>query len=113
MSQYGQVKMVHFHLPSEQQRVEFEIFSTATIDEVLRTALAKLSLLKPIDLDPHHYEVYVAKKNGQAKLDYPSYLGSQEVFKTGNTGFALVHVADQEPSLKVTSNHISLEEKFS
>lgn len=64
---------------------------------------------KAIDLDPSHYEIYVAKKNGKAKDDYPSYLGTQIVAKTGNHTFALVHVADSEEPMKVNNSLIFLE----
>jgi hypothetical protein len=55
-----------------------------------------------IDTNPTHYELYVAKKNGQPKLDYPSFEMNQSVSKTMNHQFSLVHTVfpDQPPNKK-------------
>lgn len=53
--------------------VSFGILSDYTIADALRTALSLFAPFRTIDLDISHYEVYVAKKSGLPKLDYPSF----------------------------------------
>ena len=109
ISEKEPVKTVEIYFPSELLKTKLDVSASTTVEELLRSALLRFSEDKAIDLNPSHYEVFVAKKNGKAKDDYPSYLGSQVVAKTGNHTFALVHVADSEEPLKVNNSLTSLE----
>jgi hypothetical protein len=39
----------------------------------MRQALEKASQEHPVDKNPQNYEAYVSKKNGNPKMDFPSY----------------------------------------
>lgn len=72
----GNAQRLKFHLPSEALEVEFEVPPTYTVDQALRFVLSIFAQMKAVDPDATHYEVYVAKKNGMAKSDWPSFHGS-------------------------------------
>ena len=53
-----------FFFHHENLSVKLDISNQTTIDDALKVALMRFSEDKIIDLNPQHYEVYVAKKNG-------------------------------------------------
>lgn len=53
--------------------IEIDLAPKTELIEAMKQALEKASKVHPVDKNPLNYEPYVSKKNGNPKMDFPSY----------------------------------------
>ncbi|CAK60219.1 unnamed protein product (macronuclear) [Paramecium tetraurelia] len=95
-------KSYKFFIPNEQDVILVHVDLQCHIEllEATSRALKLVPKPNPVDYNPNNYDIYVAKKNGHPKMDFPSYQTNLRLEETGNFVFSLVHVTYQEKNVR-------------
>ncbi|CAD8197068.1 unnamed protein product [Paramecium octaurelia] len=95
-------KSYKFFIPNEEEvlLVLVDLPCHLELQEAISRALKLVPKQNPVDQNPNNYDIYVAKKNGQPKMDYPSYQTNLRLEETGNFVFSLVHVTYSEKKVR-------------
>ncbi|CAD8043099.1 unnamed protein product [Paramecium primaurelia] len=105
---FNQIKKPYrFYLSNEEQiiNVLIELPPETELVDAINRVLQIASKDNPLDQNPRNYEVYMVKKNGKPKTDFPSYLIDLKIEETHNQIFSIVHMTYQERKQKRKSTY--------
>ncbi|CAK58521.1 unnamed protein product (macronuclear) [Paramecium tetraurelia] len=105
------LKLINFSIQHEEQILKKTIYLNSKIKliDAVYEVLQEVGKVHPLDNNPNNYAIYISKKNGLPKLDFPSYQKDIILEETGNSNFSLVHITLQNTNSPENSTHNSQE----
>ncbi|CAD8144344.1 unnamed protein product [Paramecium pentaurelia] len=90
-------KQYNFCIQKEEKilKITMNLYSTIKLINAVSEALKEIGNENQLDNNPNNYAIYISKKNGLPKTDFPSYQMDLLLEETGNTNFSLVHTTSQ------------------
>ncbi|CAD8059384.1 unnamed protein product [Paramecium sonneborni] len=95
-------KVYEFYVINEEEilNITLNLSSKIKLVNAISEVLQQLCKEHPLDQNANNYDIYISKKNGKPKTDFPSFQADLSLEETGNNNFSLVHIAFQESKPK-------------
>ncbi|CAD8144465.1 unnamed protein product [Paramecium octaurelia] len=105
------LKLINFSIQHEQQILKKIIYLNSKIKliDAVNQVLQEVGKVHQLDNNANNYAIFISKKNGLPKLDFPSYQKDILLEETGNSNFSLVHITLLNNNSPDNSTHNSQE----